>query len=57
MELETRLLKQWLQQTRSISELACTFDVSEEAMTRKLMNLGLFGQLVRETQQGWNVEG
>jgi Zn-dependent peptidase ImmA (M78 family) len=51
------LLKQWLRQTQSISELARTFDVSEEAMTRKLMNLGLFGQLVRETQQGWNVEG
>ncbi len=55
--MPSNLLKQWLQQTQSISELARTFDVSEEAMTRKLMNLGLFGQLVRETQQGWNVEG
>ncbi|MEK6754644.1 MAG: ImmA/IrrE family metallo-endopeptidase [Bacteroidota bacterium] len=55
--MPANLLKEWLQQTQSISELARIFDVSEEAMTRKLINLGLLGRLVRDTQVGWDIGG
>ncbi|MBM4161834.1 MAG: ImmA/IrrE family metallo-endopeptidase [Ignavibacteria bacterium] len=55
--MPTRLIKRWLEQTQNPFELARVFDVSEQAMTRKLISLGFFGGLVRDTLVGWDVLG
>jgi Zn-dependent peptidase ImmA (M78 family) len=55
--MPTRLLKHWLERTQNSFELARIFDVSEEAMTRKLISLGFFGRFVREAMLGWDIMG
>jgi Zn-dependent peptidase ImmA (M78 family) len=54
--MPTNLLRGWLRQTRNPSELARIFDVSEEAMVRKLSTVSVTQELESNAASGLNID-